>query len=39
MFIIDGICTLVDVIIVDSTHANFTSWVVCSCGMVVTIAA
>jgi hypothetical protein len=39
VFVIDGICTLVDVIIVDSTHANFISWLIFSCGMVVTITA
>jgi len=27
VFIIDGICTLVDVIIFDSTHANYISLV------------
>jgi hypothetical protein len=39
VFIIDDMCSSVDVIIVDSTHANFISWLIFSCGMVVTIAA
>jgi hypothetical protein len=39
VFIIDSIRTLVDVIIVDSTHANYISRVVFSGGMVVTIIA
>jgi hypothetical protein len=38
VFIIDGIRTLVDVIIVDSTHANYVSSVNFFYGMIVTIA-
>jgi hypothetical protein len=35
----DGICTLVDVIIVDPTGTNLVSWVAHSHGVVTTVAA
>jgi hypothetical protein len=39
VFIADGIHTLVDIVIIDPTHAHLVSQVTSSQGMVVTIAA
>jgi hypothetical protein len=39
VLLMDGICTLVNVIIVDPTRINFVSWVDISHGVLATIAA
>jgi hypothetical protein len=39
MLIVDGICTLVDVIIVDPTHANHVSQAISFRGVAMTIVA
>jgi hypothetical protein len=36
--IIDGICTLIDVVITNPIQANLVSWVTFSCGVVATMA-
>jgi hypothetical protein len=38
-FIIDGICTFIDVVIINPIQANLVSWAIFSCGVVAVMAA